>query len=58
LALAMIENNHGKEVSRTVARKPGLPSAVFSAARARAEIGPDQKTIDYANANLRTRNLT
>ncbi|CAG9168030.1 GlxA family transcriptional regulator [Cupriavidus respiraculi] len=60
LALAMVENDHGDEVSRTVARKLVVyhrragGQSQFSAL---LELGPKsdriQKAIDYASANLR-----
>jgi transcriptional regulator GlxA family with amidase domain len=60
LALAMIENDHGPEVSRVVARKLVVyhrragGQSQFSAL---LELGPKsdriQKAIDYANTNLR-----
>lgn len=59
LALAMVENDHGDEVSRTVARKLVVyhrragGQSQFSAL---LELGPKsdriQKAIDYASANL------
>jgi transcriptional regulator GlxA family with amidase domain len=60
LALAMIENDHGAEVSRTVAKRLVVyhrRSGGQSQISALLELGPKsdriQKAIDYANANLR-----
>jgi transcriptional regulator GlxA family with amidase domain len=60
LALAMIEKDHGQDVSRTVARKLVVyhrRSGGQSQFSALLELAPKsdriQKAIDYANANLR-----
>jgi transcriptional regulator GlxA family with amidase domain len=60
MALAMVERDHGKDVSRTVARELVVyhrRSGGQSQFSALLELEPKsdriQKTIDYANANLR-----
>jgi len=60
MALAMIENDHGKDVSRTVARKlvvyhrrAGGQSQLSALLELEPKSDRIQKAIDYANANLR-----
>ena len=60
MALAMIEKDHGKEVSRTVARKlvvyhrrAGGQSQLSALLELEPKSDRIQKAIDYANANLR-----
>jgi transcriptional regulator GlxA family with amidase domain len=60
MALAMIEKDHGKDVSRTVARKlvvyhrrAGGQSQISALLELEPKSDRIQKAIDYANANLR-----
>jgi transcriptional regulator GlxA family with amidase domain len=60
MALAMIEKDHGKDVSRTVARKlvvyhrrAGGQSQLSALLELEPKSDRIQKAIDYANANLR-----